>query len=309
MSAAATKKAKIAKGYVGRFAPSPSGPLHVGSLFTALASYVDAKQAGGKWLVRIEDIDEHRTAKGAPELIIRTLETYGFMWDGTVEVQSLRKSLYRSALTKLSESEHVFVCKCSRKSLIAEPVNISGEPHYPGTCLDAGYVDFGHVAKRFIVEGQSVKWNDLHFGAQKQDLEKDVGDFIVRRTDGLFSYQLAVVVDDADQGVTRVVRGADLMSSTARQIAIQKALDLPTPEYLHLPVLVDGRGEKLSKTTLAAAVPISNPMPVLLTVWKLLGQEMPATAYTQPADFLKFAVEHWDAKLLPRMMTVPFLVV
>lgn len=301
--------AKKSSRYVGRFAPSPTGPLHVGSLCTALASYADAKHAGGEWLLRFEDVDEHRTVNGAREKIMQQLAFYGFEWDREVAIQSQRKALYRAALERLVQEGRVFVCKCSRKDLSAEPLNISGEPFYPGTCKDKNYADFGHVGLRFHAPEGVTKWTDLHFGPQKQTLKTDVGDFVVRRTDGLFSYQLAVVVDDAEQGVTRVVRGADLLTSTARQIALQKALKLPTPEYLHIPIIVNGRGEKLSKSTFSAALSATAPVPVLLTAWKLLGQTPPEANFSQPRDFLQYAAEHWDIKKLPRTMMVPYLAV
>jgi glutamyl-Q tRNA(Asp) synthetase len=278
----------------------------VGSLATALASYADAKHVGGDWRLRIEDVDEHRSVKGSKETIINTLAAYGFEWDGPIEVQSSRKKLYRAALDRLEAHERVFVCKCSRKLLSKESINISGEPLYPGTCRDEQHEDFGHVALRFITEDKPLKWTDLHFGPQIQNLAKDVGDFVLRRTDGLNTYQLAVVVDDHDQGVTRVVRGADLMSSTARQIALQEALGLSTPQYLHLPILVDGRGDKLSKSSFAAAVSAADPVATLSKIWGVLGQTAPSVAYTHPRDFLTFAAAHWNAAHLPKTMTIPY---
>jgi glutamyl-Q tRNA(Asp) synthetase len=222
--------------YRGRFAPSPTGPLHFGSLVAALGSYLDAKAHGGEWLVRIEDIDTPRTVPGAADDILRTLERFGLEWDGPVLYQSSRLEAYQAALERLS----VFPCGCSRKDV--------GD-RYPGTCRNGiqGRVDM--PSWRFRVPDQIVSFEDRRMGPQHQNVHDYVGDFVLKRADGLFAYQLAVVVDDAYQGITDVVRGEDLLDSTARQILLQRALGLPQPRYMHLPVVLNEAGQKLSKQT------------------------------------------------------------
>ena len=228
--------------YLGRFAPSPTGPLHFGSLVAALASYLDARyHDGGRWLVRIEDVDEPRTVPGAADSILRCLEAYGMEWDGPVVYQSRRKDLYRAALEALGS--HAFPCGCSRVPGI-----------YPGTCRNG--LPAGKTARawRLRVDDNVISFVDRLRGPQTDVLAETTGDFVLLRADGYFAYQLAVVVDDADQGVTDVVRGEDLLDSTGRQILLQRLLGYPTPRYAHIPVVRDASGEKLSKQTLAPPV-------------------------------------------------------
>jgi glutamyl-Q tRNA(Asp) synthetase len=231
--------------YRGRFAPSPTGPLHFGSLVAALGSYLDAKARGGEWLVRIEDIDTPRVVPGAADDILRTLERFGMEWDGPVLYQSSRLAEYEAALEDLRTRGLVFPCDCSRKDI--------GD-RYPGTCRTGPRGRRDAFSWRFRVNGETVDFKDRRLGSQRQNVEEYVGDFVLKRADGLFAYQLAVVADDALQGITDVVRGEDLLDSTARQILLQRAFGFPQPRYLHLPVVVNELGQKLSKQTGAAAL-------------------------------------------------------
>lgn len=276
--------------YIGRFAPSPTGPLHFGSLLAAVGSYCDAKAAGGQWLLRMEDIDPPRAMPGAADIILRQLEAYGFEWEGKVLYQSTRTDAYEAALLQLQHQGDVFWCRCSRAELAR-----LGSTIYPGTCrAQASPLD--DAALRLRVPEGCIAFHDLVFGPQQENLRETVGDFVLRRRDGLFSYQLAVVVDDAAQGVTRVVRGADLLDNTARQILLQRRLGLPTPEYLHLPLAVHADGSKLSKQTYAAALPLP-PEPMLL--WQALRhlqQDVPdALPQWSCREILDRGVAHWRA--------------
>jgi glutamyl-Q tRNA(Asp) synthetase len=233
------------KRYRGRFAPSPTGPLHFGSLVAALGSYLDAKTHGGEWLVRMEDLDTPRVVPGAADDILRTLEQFGLEWDGPVLYQSARMDAYETVLSELRRGNLVFPCDCSRKDLV---------DRYPGTCRSGLRGRRDALAWRFRASGEIVQFEDRRLGPQCQNVEDYVGDFVVKRADGLFAYQLAVVVDDAFQGITDVVRGEDLLDSTARQILLQRALGYQQPRYLHLPVAVNELGQKLSKQTGATAL-------------------------------------------------------
>jgi glutamyl-Q tRNA(Asp) synthetase len=240
---------------VGRFAPSPTGPLHLGSLVAALGSWLFARAAGGRWLVRMEDLDAPRVVPGAADDILRTLERFGLTWDGEVVVQSRRLALYESALEDLLRKKMAYACACSRADLAraasAPDAGAGGAAPrgaiYPGTCREG--LPPGRTARafRFRVPPGLFTFEDLLFGTLSEDVQKTVGDFVVKRADGPYAYQLAVVVDDAAQGVTQVVRGADLLDSTARQIALQRALSLATPSYAHLPLVLGADGRKLGK--------------------------------------------------------------
>jgi glutamyl-Q tRNA(Asp) synthetase len=293
--------------YRGRFAPSPTGPLHFGSLVAALASYCDARAVGGEWLLRIEDVDEPRRRVGAEAQILAALERYGFAWDGGIARQSDRASGYEEALARLREAGLAYECACTRRELDAAPLGASGERIYPGTCRNGvppARAGRRQRAWRVRVAGNVVTCRDRLQGAQKQVLARDVGDFVVKRADGLFAYQLAVVVDDAEQGITDVVRGADLLSSTPRQVLLQKLLGLPTPAYLHVPVAINASGEKLSKQTRAAALPDA-PLPTLLAAWRFLGQEPPACTPANVAEFWRWAHASWKVSRLPRVPMLP----
>ena len=248
--------------YVGRFAPSPTGPLHAGSLVAALASWLDARAHGGTWLVRMEDVDEPRCIQGMDELILRQLAIFGMTSDAPVVYQSKRTALYETALAQLHAQGLVYRCYCSRKEI--------GTAIYPGTCRE-GYSDGASQgispakphAYRLRASDHITNWTDRRLGQQSQNVAKNVGDFVVQRADGLFAYQLAVVVDDAQQGVTHVVRGEDLIDNTARQIVLQRALGLQQLDYFHVPLVLSTDGKKLSKQNGAAALDTSSAQAVL----------------------------------------------
>jgi glutamyl-Q tRNA(Asp) synthetase len=240
----------------GRFAPSPTGPLHLGSLVAAVGSWLYARASGGRWLVRIEDIDTPRVVPGSAEEILAALQRYGLEWDGEIVWQSRRTALYERALAVLREKNLVYHCACSRAELQrAASAPVGSEPVYPGTCRNG--IAPGKIARaiRFRAPDEVIAFDDLLAGHVEENVAERTGDFVVRRADGLFAYQLAVVVDDAEQGVTQVVRGADLLASTARQIALQRALGYPTPEYAHLPLVLNPDGTKLGKRDGALPLP------------------------------------------------------
>ena len=284
--------------YRGRFAPSPTGPLHFGSLIAALASWLDARAAGGTWLVRIEDVDETRTVPGAAEAILKALEAFGLHWDEEIVWQSRRKALYDDALQRLAAAGEVYRCRCSRKEVADSGVRGLEGAVYPGTCRALALGGSEPGAERFRVPGGRVAFEDRvqrHIG---QDVARDIGDFILRRRDGLHAYQLAVVVDDAAQGVTDVVRGADLLASTPRQVLLQRSLGLATPRYLHVPVAVNARGEKLSKQTRATPVDGNDAGRLLNAALEFLGQARSASRL--PREILAEAVPRWDPALVPK---------
>ena len=257
--------------YVGRFAPSPSGPLHAGSLAAALASFLDARAHHGEWLLRIEDIDTPRTVSGADGVIMAQLDRLGLRWDGLPVWQSERHSLYAQAFARLQASGRTYGCTRSRRDRTSGP--------YPGTCRPDGVIGqatHGHPATgrpswHFRVEPGPEVFQDRWFGLQSQDVANEVGDFIIRRADGLWAYQLVVVVDDAAQGVTDIVRGADLLDSTARQRQLARALGLPVPRTMHVPLVLDTEGRKLSKQNHAPALDLSDPLDALQQAWRALG--------------------------------------
>jgi glutamyl-Q tRNA(Asp) synthetase len=296
--------------YRGRFAPSPSGPLHFGSLVTAVGSYLDAKArpAGeaGEWLLRIDDLDPPRVAPGAVDAILRVLDAYGFQWDGPVCYQSRRRELYAAAFESLQRMGAVYACGCSRREIADSIVGLPGGAVYPGTCRSG--LAPGREARAFRVntQGAAVAFVDRLQGPIAADLAREVGDFIVLRADGLFAYQLAAVADDAEQGITDVVRGSDLLDSTTRQIHLQRLLGWPTPRYLHLPVAVNALGEKLSKQTLAPPLDAARPRPALVQALAFLGQQPPADLQAASVqEIWAWAVAHWDAARLPRVRARP----
>ncbi|MGE5103579.1 MAG: tRNA glutamyl-Q(34) synthetase GluQRS [Betaproteobacteria bacterium] len=284
--------------YRGRFAPSPTGPLHFGSLVAAMASYADARAAGGLWHVRIEDVDTPRARPGADSLILAALERLGFEWDGPVWRQSSRREAYDEALAALRTAGLVYPCTCTRRALAQHPLGRLGERVYPGTCrADAADAQGTPAAYRVRVPATAIAFDDRLYGHQAQDLARDVGDFVVLRSDGLFSYQLAVVVDDGEQRISDVVRGADLLTSTPRQIFLQEALGLATPRYLHVPVAVDAQGVKLSKQHGAQPLPAS-PLPALLAAWSFLDQEPPHETPASTRAFWTWACANWRPRRL-----------
>jgi glutamyl-Q tRNA(Asp) synthetase len=288
--------------YVGRFAPSPTGPLHFGSLVAAVASWLDARAHGGRWLVRIEDVDTTRTVPGAAEEILRALEGFGLHRDGEVVWQSRRTQLYEAALEELRLRNLVYRCRCSRKEIADSAAQGIEGAIYPGTCRDAAIEPRTASAARLRVEDAAIAFDDRVQGRVTQDVRREVGDFILKRRDALHAYQLAVVVDDAAQGVTDIVRGADLLQSTARQVLLQRLLGLPTPRYLHFPVATNAQGEKLSKQTLAPAAGSERAAELLRTALAFLGQPTPAAA--RPARILAEAAAAWDASRIPRRLAM-----
>jgi len=295
--------------YRGRFAPSPTGPLHFGSLVAAVASYCDARAAAGQWLVRIEDVDVPRSRPDADAIILRTLDRYGFAWDGEVLRQSERTAHYDDALAQLRANGAAYECACSRRDLESAPVGAGGERVYPGTCCEgipADRIGRSQRAWRVRVGGAHIEFRDRLQGPQRQDLARDVGDFVVRRADGLYAYQLAVVVDDAMQGITDIVRGADLLPSTARQVFLQRLLGHAPVTYLHTPVAINAAGEKLSKQTHAPPLP-GPPIPALLAAWRFLEQRPPEgyDAPTSVHEFWSWATSSWNPALLPPTAMLP----
>jgi glutamyl-Q tRNA(Asp) synthetase len=341
--------------YRGRFAPSPTGPLHFGSLVAAVGSFLQARSQDGEWLVRMEDLDPPREVAGAADDILRTLEAYGLHWDHAVVYQSRRHAAYAAAIDRLRTSEALYACACTRREIadsaigpsrvpnrdipvsgpstsserrgphaeteallasLVRPVmglraladsslNGSDGPVYPGTCRRGVAAGRRARALRVRTDDAHVAFEDALQGRQTSHLEREVGDFVVRRADGCYAYQLAVVVDDAEQAITEVVRGADLLASTARQIHLQRLLGLPTPRYAHLPAAVNAAGEKLSKQTFAPAVPRQAPLPVLVRVLEFLGQPVPPEVRDGDVEsFWRWAIAQWRLERVPRQREI-----
>lgn len=295
------------EGYRGRFAPSPTGPLHFGSIIAAVGSCLEARRSGGEWLVRMEDVDEPRCRPEAAADILRTLEAFGFEWDGTVLTQSRRKERYREALGQLTAAGLVFPCACTRRELAeASLIAVDGGQRYPGTCRAGLPPGRSPRAWRLRVDEHLVEFDDRIQGKITQQLAREVGDFILLRADGFFAYQLAVVVDDLDQGVTHVVRGADLLDSTPRQIRLFQHLGGGVPVFAHVPVAVNAAGEKLSKQTLAAPVQACRAAATLVAALHFLGQAAPvALVSAEPRDVWDWAFNHWDLTRVPRHRALP----
>jgi glutamyl-Q tRNA(Asp) synthetase len=278
--------------YRGRFAPTPSGPLHFGSLVAALGSCLDARRQNGAWLLRIEDVDPPRNAPGASDTILRTLEAYGFEWDEPVLYQSQRSKAYQAALESLRRQGRVYPCTCSRKQLAEAAHRGIDGPVYPGTCRNRP-APAQTAALRLHVPEARIAFTDRQQGRVACAIAGECGDFVLQRADGVYAYHLAVVVDDAEQGINHIVRGADLLTSTPRHIVLQTLLDLPTPDYLHLPVVLDEQGNKLSKQTLAAPIDCRSPLPSLLQAAAFLG--MYADQQLQNLnEFWEWAVPAWS---------------
>jgi glutamyl-Q tRNA(Asp) synthetase len=300
----------VSSRYVGRFAPSPTGPLHFGSLVAALASYLDARAHEGQWLLRIEDVDTQRCAHAHEATILQQLRDYGFEHDGDIVRQSERAMHYRETINVLDEKRLAYRCVCTRKMLATARRNREGEIVYPGTCRNASivYDVLRPTAIRLNVAAVSdapfVEFQDRAFGRIAQNVAHDVGDFVLLRADGDFAYQLAVVVDDVEQGVTHVVRGADLLLNTPRQILLQRALELPTPQYLHVPIATNARGEKLSKQTLAPSLPteLNARIDTLANAWAFLRQA-PIEKTNDPREFLRKAVAAWQPARLASLQS------
>lgn len=283
----------------GRFAPSPTGPLHLGSLVAAMGSYLQRRHNDGEWLVRIEDIDPPREVAGASASILNSLEAHGFEWDEAVTWQSKRTGLYAAAIQQLRRDCSLFACRCSRRDLNEDGIVGPEGPVYPGTCRQAGYEDRPDMALRFRVPPGLVCFDDGLQGRICDDVARTCGDFVVRRRDGLIAYQLAVVVDDADQAVSEVVRGCDLLGSTARQIRLQQALGFDQPAYLHLPLVTAPNAQKLSKQTGASPLDNARALDNLIAAHQLLGQpHAPTQDFVNVSDFWGWAIPRWDLKPL-----------
>ncbi|HEZ2936699.1 TPA: tRNA glutamyl-Q(34) synthetase GluQRS [Neisseria meningitidis] len=288
--------------YTGRFAPSPTGLLHIGSLLTAVASYADARSNGGKWLVRMEDLDPPREMPGAASHILHTLEAFGFEWDGEVAYQSRRYALYEETLCRLKTAGLVYPCHCSRKDWQAGARRGADGFVYNGRCRHPGQrpaPQGKQPAWRIRVPDRVIGFSDGIVGGYAQNLAGDIGDFVLLRADGYWAYQLAVVADDAEQSVTHIVRGQDLLVSTPRQIYLQQCLGVPTPQYAHLPLLTNAQGQKWSKQTLAPALDLNRREQLLRQVFRYLKlPEAPET--DRPAELLDWAVAHWDMGKVPK---------
>ncbi|MDE2234154.1 MAG: tRNA glutamyl-Q(34) synthetase GluQRS [Gammaproteobacteria bacterium] len=284
------------RAYRGRFAPSPTGPLHIGSLVAAVGSFLDARANNGEWLVRIEDLDSPRQEPGADSLILKTLEDCGLYWDGQVMYQRTRRSDYHAAASLLMERNQAYPCTCSRREIADSGILGLEGPRYPGICRPGVRNNTRKPAIRLRVpEGCSIVFTDRLQGRISQHLDAQVGDFIIYRADGHAAYQLAVVLDDAYQGITHVVRGADLLISTPRQLYLQQLLGLLQPIYMHLPVALDAHGEKISKQTGASPVDTKAPGRELYRALRFLGQLPPPQLHAAPpAELLAWAVSHWQ---------------
>ncbi|MBL8453772.1 MAG: tRNA glutamyl-Q(34) synthetase GluQRS [Zoogloea sp.] len=291
---------------VGRFAPSPTGPLHFGSMVAALGSCLSVRTRGGRWLLRIEDVDAPRSVPGAADGILRTLEAYGFAWDGEVVWQTRRTAAYQAAFERLEAAGMLFGCACTRREMADSALARDGTRRYPGTCRAGLAAGREARAWRLRVPAGRIRFDDGVQGVIEEDVAADVGDFVLLRADGLFAYQLAVVVDDAEAGVTEVLRGADLLDSTARQIVLQRLLDYPTPAYAHLPVATNAAGEKLSKQTLARSVDGQDPARVLVDALDFLGQGPPVDLAESGLDAVwQWAMGNWSLTRVPRRRLAP----
>jgi glutamyl-Q tRNA(Asp) synthetase len=284
---------KVINTYVGRFAPSPTGPLHFGSLVAALASFLDARKHQGQWLVRIEDIDPPRESPTAPIEILNQLKVLGLKWDGEPLLQSTRLNAYQIDLDRLNDLHLTFQCNCSRRSFGAI---------YPGTCRESAPI-IGSTATRVRVNQSLIEFLDLFQGQQKFDLQTEIGDFILKRKDGLIAYQLAVITDDDYQGITHVIRGYDLLDSTPRQIYLARCLGFPVPVYGHFPVILGNDGHKLSKQTKAAPVTLNEPILVLNQALLALGQSTVSTDDVQ--HLLRTATDQWRRDKVPATDGIP----
>ena len=286
--------------YRGRFAPSPTGPLHFGSLIAALGSFLCARHAGGEWLLRIENIDPPREVAGATGDILRTLERHALEWDGAVLYQSTRSEAYEAALERLRTDGWLYECSCTRSEIAARGRRGPFGLIYPGTCRNGPLPSRRQRALRVRTHEHPICFTDLLQGPQAQSLQETSGDFVVRRADGLYAYQLAVVVDDAEQGITDIVRGADLLDSTPRQIHLQQLLGQPTPRYLHLPIAVNADGEKLSKQTHAQPLDDSHASGNLWQALAFLGQAPPVDLRrSRPHELLAWAQQEWRLETIP----------
>ncbi len=285
---------------IGRFAPTPSGPLHFGSLVTAVASYCHSKSQQGQWLVRIEDVDTPRVVRGATSQILNSLEAYGFEWDGEVLYQSSRFKYYESKLVELLDQQYCYACECSRKSLRKKGINygLMGQI-YPGICRNKN-LSSNHHSIRLNTESANIsQFNDQIYGDIELNLKEQVGDFILKRVDGIYAYHLAVILDDDSQNINQVVRGADLLLSTCLHLYLQQRFKLPTPQYLHLPLIKNSDGKKLSKQTGAKAIDNNHPSATLISALEFLNQPTQLSWLDlKPSAILQQATHYWDYNLI-----------
>ncbi len=290
----------------GRFAPSPTGPLHFGSLVAAVASYLEAKAHQGEWLVRMEDLDTPREVPGAADAILNALEDFGFEWSGSVMHQSQRQDAYVEALENLQKQALVYPCSCSRKEIADSAMHGIDGLVYPGTCRNGLALGKQARAWRMKVEDRPIAFDDAIQGANSHNLSRDIGDFVLKRADGIYAYQLAVVVDDAEQGITHVVRGADLLDSTPRQIYLQQKLKLGTPNYAHIPVVTNWQSEKISKQTLAKPIDTRLATLQLFEALCFLGQQPPLIIKNAtPDEVWRWAMENWQiSKVAKQRQTI-----
>ena len=286
--------------YIGRFAPSPTGPLHFGSLLAAMSSYAQARQHQGRWLVRIEDVDQARCDPGYTSLILNVLDVYGMHWDGDVIYQSQRNAIYQDALNRLVDQNLIYGCACSRKQIKASASTLNNELIYPGTCRNG--LPAGATARslRLRTDNTPIHFHDHIQGNISQCINQEVGDFIIKRADDLFSYQLAVVVDDNEQGITEVVRGSDMLRCTPRQIHLQHCLGYVTPDYLHIPLAINPDGSKLSKQNMATAIDTADPRPQLIKALAFLQQQPPALLRDTDVETIwQWVFENWSIERIP----------
>jgi glutamyl-Q tRNA(Asp) synthetase len=292
--------------YRTRFAPSPTGPLHLGSLYTALAGFLEAKARAGQWHLRIDDLDPYRTIPTSVDQILYALETLGLHWNGPILYQSQRHARYDMALEDLRIAGLLYACTCSRKELAAAAAEEGAAAVYPGFCRPRRTAPQGPHALRVLTAGSRITFIDRLQGTVTQDLECEIGDFIVRRRDRVHAYHLATVLDDHEQGITEVLRGFDLLDSTPRQIYLQELLGLAVPRYAHVPILVDGDGYKLSKQTHAPEVELRHPARTLFFLLKLLKQDPPVElAEASRDEVLDWGIGHWNLARLTDIQRLP----
>jgi glutamyl-Q tRNA(Asp) synthetase len=292
--------------YIGRFAPSPTGPMHFGSLVTAVASFLEAKLNTGKWLLRMEDLDKPREIPGAADDILRTLDTYGFSWDGEVIYQSKRIEAYKEVLVEMQQKKFVYPCTCSRKVIAESAFDLGFEGTiYPKTCLYNAPNTDTHAAFRVKTSNEEIGFVDKVQDYFSQNIATEIGDFVIKRADGFFAYQLAVIVDDDYQGVTHIVRGSDLLDCTPRQIYLQQLLKYPTPVYTHVPIAVNTNGEKLSKQTLAKPISSQLEGQQLFSALCFLGQNPPLEMQNATlGELWRWGFANWSLAKIPRMRSI-----
>ena len=292
--------------YKGRFAPSPTGPLHFGSLIAATASFLEASVNKGEWIIRIEDLDKPREIAGATNSILHMLEAFGFEWNNDILYQSQRDAAYQVALMSLQSRNLVYPCICSRKEIADSATSLGVEGLiYPGTCKNGLIKSHTDLAYRLSVQHKTIEFNDAILGRVIHNLATDIGDFVLKRADGLFAYQLAVVVDDAMENITHVVRGADLLNSTPRQIYLQQLLGLNTPHYAHIPIATNIQGKKLSKQTLAQAIDAKHANHLIWQALNFLGQSPPIALQNESLNHVwGWAKQHWNLQNVPKQRAI-----